>query len=622
MYLKYLTIKDKEHVVIRHVDFKMGANIIMGETAENDDTTNTNSIGKTTLIRSLDFCLGGKWESMVVDREIRKIRNNTVFNFFKDTSPNFELLLVKDLEDTVTNSLKINRTISVSFTKNDKEKVSITNFINDERVSESTFMSKIKVYLFGLELEKPTFRQLIPKFIRTSDYQVSNIVKYLHPSTSHATYELIHFFLFDFTDMNLVRQRITTEEELVNITERVKSLKQLVSTGTQEATDLKVSELNDLKNQYERYEISTQYEREKDSLNLLKESIEKIKSQITLISLDIQIWQERLEEIRSNTDLINSESIAFMYKEAELYNVDLQKKFEETVEFHKAMLDNEVTFIINTISKNNNIITELKELYAQQTGEYNQLLKKLGESGSLAEYTQLGNQINHLTKEIAETEAILNSYQSTLEKQSELKSQFEFQTNKLYEALSDFRRKLTIFNRYFSEFSKDLAKDGYLLAVEEDRNKHFTLQPSPVDGDGHVGDGNKQSVVIAFDLAYMAYATDPSVGLTRPCFFTQDKVEIIDGNRLSPLIELANSINCQFIFPVIKDKQESIPGFDENNVILALTQESKFFDIENYQANKKSLSLRWYRVPYIASNPNTKSLLTETSNDLILKLVS
>src|SRR5690606_10710634 len=107
---------------------------IAGETVESNEKTNTNSIGKTTLIRSLDFCLGGKWDSMVIDKEIRKNRNNTVFDFFKEVSPNFELLLVKSFEDKVTHSLKLNRKISVGYTKSDKEKISVTNFVNDEKV--------------------------------------------------------------------------------------------------------------------------------------------------------------------------------------------------------------------------------------------------------------------------------------------------------------------------------------------------------------------------------------------------------------------------------------------------------------------------------------------------------
>lgn len=589
MYLKHLTISDKDGFPIRHIDFKLGANIIVGDTVNNDATSNTNSIGKTTLIRSIDFCLGGKWDSMVVDKEIKKNRNNTVFDFFKETSPNFELLLVRSLEDKVTYSLRINRMISIGYSKNKKEKVTITNFINDEKVSESKFMESVKSFLFELDLEKPTLRELIPKFIRTSDYQVTNIVKYLHPSTPHNIYELIHLFLLDFSDIHLIRQRMETEDELRRIKERVKSLKELIATGTQEATDLKKSKLKDLQNKYDRYEISNQYEHEKDELNLVKESIEKVKTQISEIILDVKIWQDRLQDIKSNTDLINSESIAYMYKESKLYNVELQKKFEETVEFHKAMLSNEVEFINKAINKKSEELEEFNQYYFEKTEQYNHLLKKLGESGSLAEYTQLGNQINILTKEIAENEAILNSYTLTLEKQSKLKNQFQTQTEKLIEVMTHFRRKLTIFNRYFSEFSKDLAKDGYLLAIEDDKNKHFILQPSPVDGDSHVGDGNKQSVIIAFDLAYAAYVNDPAINLTRPCFFTQDKVEIIDSNRLSQLINLVNDNECQFIFPVIKDKKESLTNTNEKDMIVSLTQEDKFFNIEHYYQKKHTL---------------------------------
>lgn len=591
MYLKYLTIKDSDDFVIRHVDFKLGANIIKGDVTDNNLTSNTNSIGKTTLIRSLDFCLGGKWESLVNDRELKSNRNNTVFDFFRKTSPSFELLIVRNLTDRITWSLKINRILSVEYGRNKKEKVSIKNFIDDNEVSDNVFKSILKESLFELTSEKPRLRQLIPKFIRASDHQVSNIVRYLNPMTSNADYELLHLFLFDFSGMDLIHQRIAVEAKLKETTEQVKSLKSLVSAGTQEVTDLNISKLDELQEQYENYEISNHYKRENDELNLIKESISNIKSDITQLYLDKEIWKDRLYEINSKNDSINSESIAYMYKEAELYNAQLQKKYDETVAFHQTMLKNEIEFINKTLLKSNERLSVLESEYVLQSKKYNILLKKLGDSGSLAEYTLLGNQINQLTKEIAESQAILNSYHLAVEKQNKLKTEFEKLTEELNEVLTDFRRKLTVFNRYFSKFSKELseANSGYLLAVEEDRNHHFNLLPRPVDGDSNVGDGHKQGVIVAFDLAYMAYASDPSIDLVRPYFFTQDKVEIMDVNTLAKLITLANDTKCQFIFPIIKDKQDNLSNFDENDVILTLDDSDKFFDIENYQRRKQSL---------------------------------
>ena len=588
MYLKSMTIKDQDGFVIRHVDFKIGVNIIKGDTTQADNASSTNSIGKTTLLRSIDFCLAGKWQTLVYDKEIKSNRNNTVFDFLKKASPNFELIIAKSLKHRVSSQIKINRILTVGIDNKGKEVVSVKNLVDDNDVSEEELKSQLKAFLFGSNSVTPTFRQLIPKFIRASDYQVSNIVRYLHPTTSNATYEVLHLTLFGFHNMELVNKRIALENDLKQQTIQVSSLKNLVSTGAEEAHDLRASQLANLQQQYDTYQISKEYDRENDQLNLLKESLEQVKAQITNHHLDRNIWESRLQEISSENQHINTETVKYMYQEADLYNVELQKKFEETLIFHQTMLKNEVDYIHSALQRTQDNITKLEHEYNIQADTYNKLLNKLAESGSLAEYTALGNQINTLTKEIAESEAILNSYNSAINAQNTLKAEFEALSSQLEKELKEFRNKLTIFNQYFSEYSKTLSKDGYLLAIETDKNGHFILVPTPVDGDSHVGDGHKQSVIIAFDLAYVAYANNPMVNITAPHFFTQDRVEIIDNNVFSKLIELTETVECQFIFPIIKDKLGIIPSFDENDVILSLDKDNKFFDIENYQEKKSN----------------------------------
>lgn len=587
MYLKYLTIKDQDNAIIRHVDFKIGVNIIEGNTTTENAKSNTNSIGKTTLLRSLDFCLAGKWESLVYDKELKNNRNNTVFYFFQKTSPNFELVLTKSLAKNITSQIKINRILTIEYGKKGEEKVTVKNFINDNEVNDNDFKNQLLLYLFGLKTSLPTFRQLIPKFIRASDYQVSNIVRYLHPTTSNAIYELLHLTLFGFIDMELVNKRIALENDLKQKAEQVKSLKSLVSIGTQEVNDLRLSQLEELQNKYDSYQISKEYERENDQLNLLKDSLEQLKIQINNAYTELEVWKNRLREITSEEQVINIEAVKYMYQEAELYNVNLQKKFEETIQFHQKMLQNEVVYINSAMEKVSKNIQILELTYSEEAEKYSGLLKKLGNSGSLKEYTDLGNQINQLTKEISESEAILNTYNSALEVQLKLRVEIEKLTEELNEAIKEFRVKLKVFNEYFSAFSKMLNKDGYLLAVDEDKNHHFSLSPRPVDGDSHVGDGHKQSIIIAFDLAYVAYANNPTINLMRPHFFTQDKVEIVDSNSLAKLSELAEKVECQFIFPIIKDKLDKLPDFNKENIILTLDENNKFFNIESYYEKKK-----------------------------------
>jgi uncharacterized protein YydD (DUF2326 family) len=74
-----------------------------------------------------------------------------------------------------------------------------------------------------------------------------------------------------------------------------------------------------------------------------------------------------------------------IYNEAELYNVTLKKKFEETVKFHNTMLKNELNYVNERIVE---IIKQKEVLEAkrvQASNEYSAVLAKLAQYGSLAE---------------------------------------------------------------------------------------------------------------------------------------------------------------------------------------------------------------------------------------------
>ena len=552
MYLKYLSIKDKDNNPIQHVEFKKGINIIKGEKSNNTSNTKTNSLGKTTLLRCVDFCLAGKWSSFVFDKELKDTKNNTVFNFLKETLPSFELVLADTLENKVTKTLKITRSLTINQkAKKETSFFSTNNFINGELVSEAIFEEKIKKMLFDFQGDKPSLRQLTPKFIRTSDHQISNIIKYLHPSTSSFEYELLHLFLFDFPKMDIIHERTNIEHTIGSKSQEFKYLNNTLSTGKREINDVKKIELLELKSKYDSFQISKEYDHENDALNKIQEKINKTKAHINELLLDKDVWEKRLAEMLSKSNSIDTQTIEYIYKEAQIYNIDIQKKFEETVIFHQKMIENEVEFIKKSVSKSKEAINSLELEHAKLAEEYSVLLNQLAKTGSLTEYTNLGHQINELTKEIAETESLISQREKTSEELASLKQQFNNLTIKIEDILEKMRIKITIFNRYFSEYSKILTDDSYYIVVNKDKLQHFTLIPSCERNDSNIGDGSKQSVIIAFDLAYVSFANDHTINLTRPHFFTQDKIEIIDVNILDRLINLINRVDCKFIFAII-----------------------------------------------------------------------
>lgn len=63
MYIKSLTIysNDKE---IRKLEFKLGLNLILNEGGQKKENKTGNNVGKTTVLKLINYCLGGKKEEI------------------------------------------------------------------------------------------------------------------------------------------------------------------------------------------------------------------------------------------------------------------------------------------------------------------------------------------------------------------------------------------------------------------------------------------------------------------------------------------------------------------------------------------------------------------------------
>ncbi|EEA8599542.1 DUF2326 domain-containing protein, partial [Salmonella enterica subsp. enterica] len=68
MFLKKLTVSSPIIGLIREIDFHLGVNLIIDKSVEKTSETG-NSVGKTTALRAIDFCLGAKQDSFYIDPE-------------------------------------------------------------------------------------------------------------------------------------------------------------------------------------------------------------------------------------------------------------------------------------------------------------------------------------------------------------------------------------------------------------------------------------------------------------------------------------------------------------------------------------------------------------------------
>lgn len=569
MFIEKITITTQTNKIVREVNFRKGLNLIVGVS---DQQGSSNNIGKTTLIRCIDFCLSGKLEQLYADKEFKSSINQDVYDFLLKDQPTFTLTLV----DQQTNDrYDISRTIVVHQDKN-KIKVKTENKIILNNISiQGDFETELKRILFNNIEKKPTFRQLAPKFIRKDEQQISNVLKYLHATTSHAEYEKVHLFLFGFSAKHILQQKSELEHKLKGLQNAKKVLSsRFTATDLKQILEITKSELEKLYRSRESFQLDEKYEIEERELKKLQLELIKIERLIADFQLKKTLSTNKLNELREGIFENDTNTLKLLYNEARIYVENLQKTFEEVVDFHNKMISNESKYLDLKIIEYNVTIHDLskkRDLYSQQ---YSELIKKLSRTGSLAEYTKLNEEIEKLAEKKGRDEKLLEEIVKLEEETEEIESDLLNAKKELNKNLEDFNKKLSIFNNSFSKYSYILYGEKYLLSYDETEDP-ITFHTRNIDG--NQGSGKKQAIISAFDLAYVDFIAN--LKLVFPRFIAHDKIELIDIEKLKALFDIANEINGQYIVPVIQDKIESILPEYKSNIILKLHETDKFFRI-------------------------------------------
>ncbi|WP_353168731.1 hypothetical protein [Acinetobacter sp.] len=572
MYLKKLQVIKNTGEEIQNIKFHLGLNLVVGEA---DDNGSSNSLGKTTLCRCINFCLAGKVEEFFIDSESKNIENTEIKNFLINNQIIFELTLGKDIDIDLPLDIKISR--QVSFDQDD-QKIVVLNRIDGNEFSFDHFQEQLKLKLFSTTVSKPTFRNIITKFVRRTDIEVNNILKYLNVYTSNIDYTTLRFFLFGFSDSEVIERKQIIEKNVAKITKQFKALKAIIPEGNQQKIDLLQIELSEKESLRDSFKVEEEYKIDESELAKIENQISELNLNISTLNSDKLTLINRKDQIISNEFKDNIQNIKYLYEEAELLNIDIQNKFEETVSFHNSMLKNEETYLNKRIDKLTSTIENLKIKWASLTKEYNILLEKLSKQGALAEYTKLNDKIISLSSELSEKKALQVQLDELTSRKNQLIEQLRNITDEIDTKIDEFKKiNITTFNLYFSKYSEKLYNERWYVTFDPDgENFKFDVQAF----ESNAGSGKKQTLVAAFDIAYMSFIQDSKINLPYPRFATQDKIEVIDIVELEELSNLVLNASGQLVTPIIQDKFINFNIDDiEEKVILRLSPTNKFFKI-------------------------------------------
>lgn len=565
MFLKQVIIQNK-NAIIRDIHFHKGINLIIDETPEGSSQQATgNNVGKTTVLRLVDYCFGADGKNIYQDTEFNKQPNTTIENFLKENEIILTVVLVDNLDAPIEQIV-----IRKNFLARNKK----LQEINGKNITDNKeFDKELKIEIFKSEVDKPTFKQIISKNIRDEKNKMANIVKVLNSFTSTPEYEALYLFWLGInTDSHnqkeLLSKKKTREE---NFQKRLKKDGELSLIEQQLIlVNDKIDELNTRKN---KFNLNENYTSDVDKLNDIKSKLNRCATELSRLEIRKDLIIESKEDLEQEYTQIDTSQIKSLYEKAKSLISNIQVSFEDTVKFHNDLISEKLEYITKELPEIDNQIRKIKSELIALRKEEDTLTERLNKSALVEDFEKTILELNKQFERKGNLEEQKRLWIYSQEKLAEIDESLNAINQGISSKDSQIQNRITEFNKYFSVMSNRLYGETYLLSSQKNE-KGYELIVTNLEGNPSTG--KKKGQIAAFDFAYIEFADKLDIECLH--FIMHDQLETIHDNQLNTIVEVANSINGQYIVPILRDKIPSTIDISEFEV-LSLSQDDKLFNV-------------------------------------------
>lgn len=566
MFLKSLVIRNDDQL-IRNIPFQKGINLIVDETRTKNKTESGNNVGKTTVLRLINFCLGGSGTNIYKDAEFKNKTNTQIEGFLKGNNITITLTLKDNLDEPASSEIVIQR----NFLKYKKK----IQTINSKSFNDSDFEMELKRLIFKSSNEKPEFRQIIAKNIRDEKERLNKTIKVLSPYTTPDEYEALYLFWLGIElDTNAEKQKLLeekkTEETFQSRLKRESSLSQVEQSLL--VVERAISELTKKK---ETLALNDKYELELSQLNQTKYSINKYSTELGRLKLRKELIIESESGLKQELAEIDTAKIERIYQEAKALIPSIQKTFEDTLKFHNEMIAEKVKYISKELPELEAEINRVQSVIGQLLTQERTLTTNLKKTGMMETLQSLISELNKNFEQKGSLDEQKRFWDKSTKRLELINNQLKVINEGIASKDELIQNRITEFNKFFSDISLRLYGEKFVLSSDKNA-KGYELNISSIGG--NLGTGKKKGQIAAFDLAYIQFADAFDI----PClhFILHDQIENVHENQISNLLtEIVGNINCQYVLPVLRDKLPSNIPVKEYE-ILTLSQSDKLFRIQ------------------------------------------
>ncbi|RPI15736.1 MAG: DUF2326 domain-containing protein [Ignavibacteriae bacterium] len=449
------------------VDFRGGINIVLGIYSEGKKTTGINGIGKSTLIRLIDFCL--------LSGSAEKIFSQNKYSFLRKEEHSVSLKF----------SFAKKRYLIKRNFNNNKEILFGSNEGNLDTFRKDELKEILNNIFFPIEnknilISSNKYRSLMNFFVKDDlDNQKRieplNFLGYNGANTRDIS--IINFYLLDIPNNNIIQF-----DEILKKYNSLNNAKSIIENTIENSTgksfdeirseQIRVdSEIKILEGSLQEYEFLPSYKYVEKELVELTSRISKKLEELHFYSLNLR----KLRESYEYSTEIDTNKIEMIYSEvSENFASMVRKTLDELIIFKREIIENRQRFLLKKeegfLQKIKLINEDISALEIQRSS----LLKQLKEKGGL---DSIENTFNRLVKLRSELETTINATQN-IDSINEEISETEIKlSEKRRDILADLKEFSIELSRLRDLFLTILENIIYIEETKE--NAFFDIKPNP-----------------------------------------------------------------------------------------------------------------------------------------------
>lgn len=478
---------------------------------ESDKKDDTHNLGKTSLIRVIDFLLLSSY-----NKNTDKLLGNNLFigqDFYGEFKlNNGKYLVVKRSINTAT---------KISFKLNNAK---LDSFKFDIDWDEELTLKKAKVKFnecLGFNvLPNWDYRKSITYFLR-SQQDYLDVFKLNKFKGKHKDWKP---FVFDLLGFNgtLILEKLEIEEEIDDLKKKIQTLRLEAQIDTSEKDrlegllEIKKIELSEIKNQIDKFNFF------KEDILTNKQLVEEIDIKLQAFNTDRYRISYEINKIESSFSEINDDvddkEINSLFEDVNLYYPkQLKKEYDDLINFQKSLTTERKEYLSETLSLLKVDYTILNKRIKEIESQKSDLLSLLTEKDSYFKFKEYQKKTIGIEVEIERIKDKLKAIDSTIILENDIKDKREIINDKISELKKSLtERKHSNINKVFNSIIKEILDTNALISLKlnnqgnvefnaDYQNKTDLLKTSESQGTTY-----KKLLCVAFDLSLLVNYSDKS----------------------------------------------------------------------------------------------------------------